>query len=109
MVRDPITTTPRNVIKVHEELTVNDLFPKYSYQFEGLKEHEQATAMYASLQNFIAENTGLLPANLTNDYTQPFADAMAIVRLWMASLYLAEQERGENHGNTQDKGANITA
>lgn len=100
MMRDPITTTPRNVTKVYDGLTVSDVFPKYSYQFEGLQEHEQAKAMYASLQNFIAENTGLLPANITEAYATPFADAMAIVRLWLSSLYIGEQEGGEGDGNT---------
>lgn len=80
---------------VEDVLSVKDLLPRYSYQFESAKlPSEESEAMYNNLVDFLFTNEELpVNENYTNreDYVKGFQRALAIVKLWIDSMYLEDK------------------
>lgn len=90
MKRVPITADPLEVIVVQNTPTFQELLPDYQYQFQNLPQSDEAVAMYQSLVEFLDTNAELALADIQDkdEYKKGFKRAIALVRLWVDSLYL---------------------
>lgn len=94
MERQPIITEQSEVaaIKlVQSPLTASELLPKYMYQLQSGVISEEAKNMYSELTDFLLTNEELavdLGNSDRDDYVKGFQKAIALVRLWIDSIYL---------------------
>lgn len=84
-----------NIRLVQNPLTYNDLMPDYRYELEGEVEQD-AMNMYSDLVDFLRTNEGIIvtePFNSREDYVKGFKKAVAIVRLWIDTIYLQQEQQ----------------
>lgn len=92
MKRVPIVTDALDVVMIQTAPIFQDLLPDYQYQFQDIPSSEEATAMYQSLVDFLETNSELALSDIADkeEYKKGFKRAIALVRLWIDSLYLEE-------------------
>lgn len=92
MERQPIISQQEELsIKlVQKPLSLQDMLPKYQYQLQDVQVSEEARHMYEELINFLGTNEELIFQNVNSqdDYIKGFQRAMAMVRLWVDSIYV---------------------
>ena len=99
MERQPIVaeTAAVAIQMVQEPITIKDLLPKYSYQFQQVEIPAEAASMYEELIEFFRTNEELaVPDKSVADeesYIKGFQKAMALTRLWVDSIYLSGDDR----------------
>lgn len=89
--RQPIISA-QPIELVQSPLTLASLLPSYRYKFQG-DTPQEADDMYNQLVGFIDVNDELaLEATYgsRDDYIAGFSRAMALVRLWIDSLYVGQ-------------------
>ena len=77
---------------VPAEMSISDFIPKYRYKFDA-DIPDEATNMYDSMIEFINENSDFIVDDQVNlglivPYSEGFKKAIAMVRLWIDSMYL---------------------
>jgi len=93
MERHPILTEEESVaIKmIQNPLTFRDLIPDYSFQFETGEVSEEAVQMYEEFLQFLQTNEELSIQESDfisrDDYVKGFKRAVAMMRLWIDSIY----------------------
>lgn len=104
MERQPIVaeTAAVAIQMVQEPITIKDLLPKYSYQFQNTEIPAEAASMYEELLEFFSTNEELAMPNESvmseESYIKGFQKAMALTRLWIDSIYLSG-ENGTSFGD----------
>lgn len=93
MERTPILSLENQVsVKLIEKpLTVRDLLPPYQYQFQTGEISEESTHMYEDFIDFLVTNEELIfneSMISREDYVKGFQKSLAMIRLWMDSIYL---------------------
>ena len=90
MERKPILTTPKQIIMVQSQPTIRDLLPDYAFQFQDEAPSEESNHMYLELLDFLSTNEELATMNINDktEYSNGFKRAIAMVKLWMDSIYL---------------------
>lgn len=90
MERKPIIQPQYDIILSKEKPSIQDLIPKYRYEFQNLIINNESTNMYEDLIEFLKTNEYLAieESGLTEDYIKGFKKSLALVRLWLDSLYL---------------------
>lgn len=90
--RKPIITEPHQITLVQSPPSIHDLLPDYQYQFQNHTPNAESTKMYNELVDFISTNEEIAVMNITDktEYGNGFKRAMAMVRLWLDSMYLGE-------------------
>lgn len=93
MKRTPIITPELEVMLVQTAPVFQELLPDYQYQFQNVSSSEEATMMYQSLVEFMETNSELALSGIEDkdEYKKGFKRAVALVRLWIDSLYLSEE------------------
>lgn len=93
MKRTPIISPELEVVLVQIAPAFQELLPDYQYQFQNVPSSEEATLMYQSLVEFLETNHELALSGIENkdEYKKGFKRAIALVRLWIDSLYLGEE------------------
>ena len=88
--RKPIITEPKQIVMVHTQPTIHDLIPDYQYQFQNDTPDEESSQMYADLLDFLSTNEEIAVMDISNkaEYGKGFKKAIAMVKLWIDSLYL---------------------
>ena len=78
------------IILLKEKPSIQDLIPKYRYEFQNLIINSESTNMYESLIDFLKTNEYLAieESGLTDEYIKGFQKSLALIRLWLDSLYL---------------------
>ena len=94
--RKPIITEPKQIVMVQTQPTIHDLIPDYQYQFQSDTPDEEANHMYAELIDFLSTNEGLAIMDISDkaEYSKGFKRAIAMVRLWIDSIYLHTRTNG---------------
>lgn len=92
MDRQPIVsnTEGHDISLVQLPLTIDELVPKYQYKLSD-SVPDESTGMYLTLVDFLKENPELATSaefSTREDYVHGFSNALAIVRLWIDSLYV---------------------
>ena len=92
MERVPIMSPELEIIMVQSPATFQELLPDYQYQFQNVPPSDEATGMYQSLVEFMETNSELALSDIDDkdEYRKGFKRAIAMVRLWIDSLYLTE-------------------
>lgn len=74
-----------------------DLLPDYQYQFQNVPSSDEAVLMYQSLVDFMETNSELALNGIEDkdEYKKGFKRAVALVRLWIDSLYLGGEVKQE--------------
>ena len=92
MERVPIMSPELEIIMVQSPATFQELLPDYQYQFQNVSLPDEATGMYQSLVEFMETNSELALSGIDDkdEYRKGFKRAIAMVRLWIDSLYLTE-------------------
>ena len=94
MNRVPINHTQYEVVMSQEPAKFADLLPKYRYEFQSITIPEESNQMYQSLIEFIETNQSLaLSGEITDAYQKGFQNCLALVRLWVDSLYLENKSK----------------
>ena len=99
MERQSITTenVPVAIQMVQEPITMKDLLPNYSYQFQSVEIPEEAVSMYRELIEFFKTNEDLAMPDKSvvsdESYIKGFQKAVALTRLWIDSIYLTDESR----------------
>ena len=102
--RVPIVTdtqamsTPKiDVVSVMKPLDVHDFFPKMEYLIKGATVSSEAKDLQKMLESFLEENKELInnssefkDAAEMKSFTEGFRNALAIVNLWIDSLYITQ-------------------
>ena len=88
MERTPIQTNSVAMVKLPP--IVESLYPDYRYQFQSKEVPEEADHMYSKLQDFIKTNSELVQNN-QDSFSSGFKNALAIVRLWIDSIYVEKE------------------
>lgn len=76
---------------IHDNITLNELIPKFRYQFQNLQPNLQSEVDFSDLLEFLETNQDLLihPDTINRQsYIQGFQTALAIIRLWIDSKNL---------------------
>ena len=99
MDRQPIVsnTEGHDISLVQLPLTVDELVPKYQYKLSD-SVPDESTGIYLTLTEFLRENPELATQfdfTTREDYVHGFTNAMAIVRLWIDSLYVQGDISGQ--------------
>lgn len=97
MERQPIISEhPESIaIKmVQAPLTLRELLPTYQFQFQSGEISDEAVRMYEEFVEFLTTNEELaVPENdlpHKDEYVKGFQRAVALMRLWIDSIYLSE-------------------
>lgn len=92
MKRTPINLKEYDVIVTQEGVTFKDLIPKIRYEFYPKRPvPDEATNMYHSLLDFMETNQSLvLTGNTSWEFVEGFSQSLALVRFWIESLYVEE-------------------
>lgn len=99
MERQPIRTedNPIAIQLVQEPITIKNLLPNYSYQFQSAEIPDEAKQMYEELVEFFRTNEELAvpDKSVTSDesYIKGFQKAVALTRLWIDSIYLTGEDK----------------
>lgn len=92
MERTPIISEQQVAIKLVESpLTIRNLLPNYFYQFESVEVSQESAEMYQSFIDFLVTNEELVvnePTISREDYIKGFQKSLAMLKLWMDSIYL---------------------
>ena len=94
MERQPIITEEPQEIAVKmilNPLVLKDLLPDYSFQFQSGEVSDESKDMYRELVEFLNTNEELaFPDNINSreDYIKGFQRSIALVKLWIDSIYL---------------------
>lgn len=90
MKRTPIISPELEVVLVQTAPSFQDLLPDYQYQFQNVPSSDEAVLMYQSLVDFMETNSELALNGIEDkdEYKKGFKRAVALVRLWIDSLYL---------------------
>lgn len=96
MKRTPIVSPELEVVLVQTAPHFQELLPDYQYQFKNVSNSDEAMSMYQSLVEFMDVNSELALSGIDNkdEYKKGFKRAIAMVRLWIDSLYLGEVKDG---------------
>ena len=91
MKRVPISAEVE-VVMVQNPPTFQELLPDYHYQFNNTPTSPEAAAMYQSLVEFLTTNgeLALTGIEVKDEYIKGFKRAIALVRLWVDSMYLGD-------------------
>lgn len=98
MERQPIVaeTAAVAIQMVQEPITIKDLLPNYTYQFQSMKIPAEAEEMYDGLVDFFRTNEELAVPDKSvvseESYTKGFQKAVALTRLWIDSIYLSGED-----------------
>ena len=110
MNRIPIASPePRDVILIQLAPVFQELLPDYQYQFQNTPQSAEAAAMYQSLVDFLETNSELALSNIEDkdEYKKGFKRAIALVRLWIDSMYLDEKHSHQHsHQSTAPQETN---
>ena len=104
MERQPIVseTAAVTIQMVQEPITIKDLLPKYFYHFQGAEIPSEAASMYEEMVEFFTTNEELAVPDKSvvseESYIKGFQRAMAVMRLWIDSIYLSG-ENGTSFGD----------
>ncbi len=92
MERQPIISQKEVSVKlVQLPLEIKDMFPNYRYELQNGEISEESSQMYTELLEFLTTNKELIlgePVVSREDYVKGFQRAIALVRLWIDSIYL---------------------
>lgn len=101
--RIPITTeqsTPMpkiDIVPVMKPLDVHDFLPKMEYMLKGATVSSEAKDLQKMLESFLGENQELInngsefkDSTEMKSFTDGFRNAIAIVNLWIDSLYITQ-------------------
>ena len=96
MKRQPIITEPKQIVMVQSQPTIHDLIPDYQYQFQDEVPDREAAHMYSELLEFLSTNVDLALVNINDktEYSNGFKKAIAMVKLWIDSIYLRTKTDG---------------
>ena len=96
MKRQPIITEPKQIVMVQTQPTIHDLIPDYQYQFQDEVPDVEAHHMYAELIDFLSTNEDLALSDIIDkgEYSKGFKKAIAMVKLWIDSIYLHNKADG---------------
>ena len=95
---DTATSIPKiDIVTVMKPLDVHDFLPRVEYMLKGASISSEAKDLQSMLQAFIEENKELINngEEFKNDtdmrlFTEGFRNALAIVNLWIDSLYITQ-------------------
>ena len=110
MERKPIITEPKQIVVVQTQPTIRDLIPDYQFQFQDDIPSEEANHMYTELLDFLSTNEELALMNINDkvEYGNGFKKAIAMVKLWIDSIYLTNTSGGEHNGINKKNTNNTT-
>lgn len=104
--RIPITTeqtTPIpkiDIVSVMKPLDVHDFLPKMEYLLKGVTVSSEAKDLQNMLESFLGENQELINNGAEfkdsaemKSFTDGFRNALAIVNLWISSLYITNIQK----------------
>lgn len=93
MKREPIIQPQYEVVLSKEQPKLKDLLPRYRYEFQGVSLSDESKSMYDSLIDFLETNESLaVDRDCSDDYIQGFQKSLSLVRLWLDSLYLPQNQ-----------------
>lgn len=109
MERKPIIMEPKPIVMVQAQPTIHDLLPDYAFQFQNDLPSKDASRMYDELLDFLSTNEGLATMDINDktEYSKGFKRAIAMVKLWIDSIYLIDggahnDERVSNKEDTHN-------
>ena len=86
-----------DIIPVMKPLDVHDFLPKMEYLLKGASVSSEAKDLQKMLEAFLGENQELINNGLEfkdnaemKSFTEGFRNALAIVNLWIDSLYITQ-------------------
>lgn len=95
MEREPIQKQPdcteMNVVRVVKTTVIDDLLPREEYHIEGAPVDLNMSSEYQGyLEQFLRENQEIAfrSSDTSDTYIEGFRKAIALVNLWIESLYM---------------------
>lgn len=95
MERKPIIQPQYEVVVSQEPVKFADMLPRLRYEFQNAEVPKDAEVIYQSLIDFLETNSSIvLEGNCDEGYQRGFQKSLALVRLWIDSLYIEKGASG---------------